>query len=452
MRESAALQPSTKRVVGSGGAILAGIAVFLFVAFGLRARLPPPVLRPITRDEALAALQRERAVATALGMTLVEEGEEAVVLADGFGVWRRPVSVGARECVAVLVTAFGHQSPRALALQDASSDASRITTSPVPPVSAVRGVDGLVAQVQWCDEEARARTAVAETRPTDGRAVDPLTDGTLHFAIYRGPWESAGGIEGLRRGQFSTEGLTGLGANVAMRSARSARPADAVALGPDVDLTLAGARLLPANDATYRRLIDAVRGGADATPNPRLDAYIPANDRWGLGLPPNLRLLSAALRAGAPPPPVSDPVLAAEGGTHHRVLIVLDRARLGAACATLVFTRLVPGQRATVFRHDAAALPGVALDSVANAATDRACAPGIAVYAVPDTDAATYRLSILGDAAAGATAGTVSATDEPPPPPSSRASGHRASRHGHAHGPTRNERAPRTRRPRRRSR
>lgn len=383
---------TTLRVLGLSIALVGGLFMYLFVAFGLRERLPAPPLRAVTRAEALAAFEGEGRVAAQLGMTLAEEGEEPVTLVDGVGVWRRPIALGARECVAVIVAAYGYQTPRAVAVQDAAADSSRITTYPIAPLSVHRG-EGLVAHAQWCNWAAQARVAVAETRPTDPVQDSPFHEAVLHYAVYRGPWERVGGPRALTRGELSGEGLAALGPEPAALSARSQVPPGARPLGAAVDLTMAGARLLPANATTYRRLYEAVRSDLDAAVNPRVDPFVPPGDRWGLGLPVNFRQVAAAARRGAPPAPLHDAVIEVARNRFRRVLLVVDRGRLGAPCATLLFTRLVVGQGAALMRHDGPG-PGTALPSQGNVVRDRACpAEGVVIYTADDADQETYRLA-----------------------------------------------------------
>jgi hypothetical protein len=384
---------NTLRVLGLSIALVGGVFVALFVAFGMRARLPP-TLRAITRAEALAAFEGERLVATQLGMALAEEGETPVTLVDGVGVWRRPIALGARECVAVIVAAYGHQSPRAVAVQDVRADSSRITTSPLAPLSVHRGAEGIVAQTQWCNWSAEARVAVAETRPTDPAAGSAFRDAVLHFAVYRGTWERVGGPGNLTRGDLSESGLASLGTEPAVIAAQSQVPAGARSLGAPIDLTLAGARLLPANGVTYQRLYDAVRGDLAGGVNPRIDPFVPPGDRWGLGLPVDFREVVVAALRGAVQPPLHDAVLEVGAGRFRRVVLVVDRARLGASCVTLLFTRLAVGQGAALWRHDGVG-PGEALVGEGNAVRDRACpATGVALYTADDTDQRTYRLDV----------------------------------------------------------
>ena len=384
---------TTLRVLGLSISLVVALFVFLFVAYGMRSRLPPLPLRAIDRAEALSAFEGERQVATQLGMTLSEEGEAPVTLVDGVGVWRRPIALGERECVAVIVTAYGYQSPRALAVQDVAADSSRITTHPIAPLSVQRG-EGLVAQVQWCNWAAQARVAVAETRGTDPLMNSPFHEGVLHYAVYRGPWERVGGPLALTRGELSAPGLASLGPEPAVLAAQPQVPPGARSLGAAIELTMAGARLLPANATTYQRLYDAVRGDLDAGVNPRVDPFVPPGDRWGLGLPVNFRQVTETALRGARQPPLHDAVIEVAENRFRRVLLVVDQGRLGASCATLMFTRLVVAQGAALMRHQGAER-GVALPAQGNVVIDRQCpAGGVVIYPASDSDQETYRLDV----------------------------------------------------------
>lgn len=385
---------TTLRVLGLSISLVGGLFVFLFVAYGMRARLPPLPLRAIGRAEALSAFEGERQLATQLGMTLAEEGEAPVTLVDGVGVWRRPIALGARECVAVIVAAYGYQSPRAVAVQDLAADSSRITTYPLAPLSVHRGSEGLVAQTQWCNWDAQPRVAVAETRGTDPLTNSPYHEGVLHYAVYRGPWERVGGPLALTRGELSAQGLASLGPEPAVLAARSQVPPGARSLGAAIELTMAGARLLPASATTYQRLYDAVRGDLDAGVNPRVDPFVPPGDRWGLGLPVNFRQVTETALRGARQPPLHDAVIEVEENRFRRALLVVDLGRLGASCATLMFTRLVVAQGASLMRHQGAG-GGVAIPAQGNVAIDRQCpASGVVIYTASDSDQETYRLDV----------------------------------------------------------
>ncbi|TAK20005.1 MAG: hypothetical protein EPO40_32405 [Myxococcaceae bacterium] len=385
---------TTLRVLGLSISFVVALFVFLFVAYGMRARLPPLPLRAIGRAEALSAFEGERQLATQLGMTLAEEGEAPVTLVDGVGVWRRPIALGARECVAVIVTAYGYQSPRAVAVQDLAADSSRITTYPVAPLSVHRGSEGLVAQTQWCNWDAQPRVAVAETRGTDPLVNSPFHEGVLHYAVYRAPWGRVGGPLALTRGELSASGLASLGPEPAVLAAQSQVPPGARSLGAAIELTMAGARLLPANATTYQRLYDAVRGDLDAGVNPRVDPFVPPGDRWGLGLPVNFRQVTETALRGARQPPLHDAVIEVAENRFRRVLLVADLGRLGASCATLMFTRLVVAQGASLMRHQGAER-GVAIPAQGNVVIDRQCPAGaVVIYTASDSDQETYRLDV----------------------------------------------------------
>lgn len=386
------------RVLGLSISLVGALFVFLFVAYGMRARLPPLPLRAIGRAEALSAFERERQLATQLDMTLAEEGEAPVTLVDGLGVWRHPIALGARECAAVIVTAYGYQSPRAVAVQDVAADSSRITTSPVAPLSVDRGSVGLVAHTQWCNWNAQPRVAVAETGGVAPLANSPFHEGLLHYAVYRGAWERVGGPPALNRGELSAQGLASLGPEPAVLAAQPQVPPGARSLGAPIELTMAGARLLPANASTYQRLYDAVRGDLDAGVNPRVDPFVPPGDRWGLGLPVNFRQVTESVMRGDRQPPLHDAVLEVGVNSFRRALLVVDLGRLGTSCATLMFTRLVVSQGASLMRHQGAE-PGVAIPAQGNVVLDRQCpARGVVIYTASDTDQETYRLDVYATA------------------------------------------------------
>lgn len=377
--------------------LVAAMFAFGAVAFGMRERLPFPPLRAISPAEATAALDAERAVATQLGMTVAEEGEEAVTAVNGLGVWRRPVALGARECVAVIVSVRGYQAPRALALQGVAADSSRITLYPTRPLSLHQGNEGLAAQVQWCAWEPRPAIAVAETRALDGLLDSPFREAVLHYAVYRGAWSRVGGPTALTRGERSARGLAELGPEPATLATAAMLPPSARSLGAPIDITLGGARLVPANATTYRRLYELVRGRLEEPVNPRVDPFVPPGDRWGLGLPVNAREVVAGALHGAEPPALHDPVIEVGRNRFRRVLAVVDRGRLGASCVRLLFTRLVLGHGARVYRYEEGDPDvGSALATQGNVASDLSCpASGVTAYAVDDADQEAYRLGVF---------------------------------------------------------
>ncbi len=386
---------SVLRVLGLAVSLVGAMFASMAVAFGMRERLPPPPLRAITAAEAAAAFDVERTAATQLGMTLAEEGEAPVTAVSGLGVWRRPIALGAQECVAVIVSVRGYQAPRAVALQNPAADSSRITLYPTRPLSVHQGNEGLAAQTQWCNWTPGSAIAVAETRSLDPVSDSVFRDAVLHYAVYRGPWTRVGGPTALTRGELSARGLADLGPEPAVLGG-AAMAANARSLGAPIDITLAGARLVPANATTYRRLYEAVRGRLEEPVNPKVDPFVPPGDRWGLGLPVNAREVIAGVLHGADPPPLHDPVIEVARNRFRRVIAVVDRGRLGASCVRLTFTRLVVGHGARVYRYDDSDSDiGSALATQGNVATDVSCpATGVATYAVDDTDQESYRLNV----------------------------------------------------------
>ena len=129
----------------------------------------------------MRAFESERAVAVGLRMTLAEEAQAPAEKSGAIGgVWSRRIAIGARECVAVIATTYGHHSPVALALQARSDDASGM----VAPLSLTRAEGGLVAQVQWCEAEAHTRVAVFETRALTPRVFERPLTATVHSMEY----------------------------------------------------------------------------------------------------------------------------------------------------------------------------------------------------------------------------------------------------------------------------
>ncbi len=375
------------RALGVGLSVVAGLGAGGVTASTMRVRRSSEAPPEIERAAAMRAFESERAVAVGLRMTLAEEAQAPAEKSGAIGgVWSRRIALGARECVAVIATAYGHHSPVALALQARSDDDAHIATGMVAPLSLTRAEGGLVAQVQWCEAEAHTRVAVFETRALTPRVFERPLTATVHFAVYRGAWDAVGGTTRLRRGAFASWALRQFPPQYAVDESRAHVPTDGRMLGVAVPIRPDGARLLPANAATYGALYERARSGRDVVVNPRIDPSRPPDEPWGTGLPVDLTGLYQRLRGDRDATPPTDPVFEVGGG-HRRVLAVVDAASLGAPCVALMFTRIFYEHRAVVWRHESPADAGRLLDARENSVVDRMCpARGVTLYSVDDRD------------------------------------------------------------------
>lgn len=375
------------RALGVGLSVVAGLGAGGVTASTMRVRRSSEAPPEIERAAAMRAFESERAVAVGLRMTLAEEAQAPAEKSGAIGgVWSRRIAIGARECVAVIATTYGHHSPVALALQARSDDDAHIATGMVAPLSLTRAEGGLVAQVQWCEAEAHTRVAVFETRALTPRVFERPLTATVHFAVYRGAWDAVGGTPRLRRGAFASWALRQFPPQYAVDESRAHVPTDGRMLGVAVPIRPDGARLLPANAATYGALYERARSGRDVVVNPRIDPSRPPDEPWGTGLPVDLTGLYQRLRGDRDATPPTDPVFEVGGG-HRRVLAVVDAASLGAPCVALMFTRIFYEHRAVVWRHESPADAGRLLDARENSVVDRMCpARGVTLYSVDDRD------------------------------------------------------------------
>jgi len=413
------VSPVLFRALGFGASAVAGVVAAWLTAQGLRARRhltePPPA---ITREAAMRAFDEERAVARSLGMTRSAEGDAPLERrSDAQGTWSLRVPVDARECVAVIAAVYGHHAPAALALQSVTDDASRIAADSSEPITAERTDGGLVLQVQWCQAEERPRSAVLETRAiASGAFPQPLT-GTVHYAVFRAPWNAVGGPMRLLRGTPRAWALRQFPPAYAVEEGDRAIPAGATALGVAVPIRTQSARLIPGNAATYRALYERVRGAGAAAVNPRVDASQLPGDPWESGLPSNFTELYTSLKGDGPGPRLHEPLFDAGGG-RRRVLAAVDVGALGAPCVALHFTRLLFLHGASLRRHDAgdAGAAGTELAAQENAVVDRRCpAGGVSLYSVAEGDQEAWLLRVFAlpaPAAVGTGAGAATGAEE----------------------------------------
>ncbi|MFO0604467.1 MAG: hypothetical protein U0324_14900 [Polyangiales bacterium] len=413
------MSPVVLRALGFGASAVAGVVAAWLTAQGLRARRhltePPPA---ITRDAAMRAFDEERAVARSLGMTRSAEGDASLERrSDSQGMWSLRVPVDARECVAVIAAVYGHHAPMALALQSVTDDASRIAADSSEPITVERTDGGLVLQVQWCQAEERPRSAVLETRAiASGAFPQPLT-GTVHYAVFRAPWNVVGGPMRLRRGTPRAWALRQFPSAYAAEEGERAIPTGATALGVPVPLRTQSARLIPGNAATYRALYERVRGAGTEAVNPRVDASLLPGDPWESGLPSNFTELYASLKGDGPGPRLHEPMFDAGSG-RRRLLAAVDVGALGAPCVALHFTRLLFLHGASLRRHEAAGegAAGTELAAQENAVVDRRCpAEGVSLYSVAEGDQEEWLLRVFAlpaPVAAGAGAGAATGAEE----------------------------------------
>jgi hypothetical protein len=292
------------------------------------------------------------------------------------------LTVAPRECVAVVVATQGFLRPVRLRLVRADGT-----------LLAHQDARGVVGQVQWCDVAGGAlRVDVAlESFDPDERAA--YREGTLLARVLRGPWARVGGPAQLHRGELAAEAVaTMLRVGVA-RGAQLAPdlqpPGTRPLLDPPLDVPSRAARVVPFDAAVYRTLALAVGHYESREARPRVDfAGQPAADATSL--------------AFATEPPVVDVGF----NSFQRVLAVVDPAKLGRDCVTVVFVRDVLDAPPRIYRVPPDNLAAAAmLTAQENAASDQRCGTA-ALYTVPDNDDSVYRLQVYGaDASADAGAG-----------------------------------------------
>lgn len=428
------------RTLGVGLSVVAGLGAGGVTASTMRVRRASEAPPEIERAAAMRAFEAERAVAAGLHMTLAEEAQAPAEKSGAIGgVWSHRIAIGARECVAVIATTYGNHSPVALALQARSDDDAHIATGMVAPLSLTRAEGGLVAQVQWCEAEAHTRVAVFETRALTPRVFERPLTATVHFAVYRGAWDAVGGTPRLRRGAFASWALRQFPPQYAIDESRPHAPVDGRMLGVPIPTRPDGARLLPANAATYGVLYERARSGRDVVVNPRIDPSRPVDEPWGTGLPVDLTGLYQRLRGERDSTPPADPVFEAGGG-HRRVLAVVDAASLGAPCVALMFTRIFYQHRAIVWRHESPSDAGRLLDARENSVVDRMCpARGVTLYSVDDRDQEDWLLRVFALPAPEAPAQPVEPAAPVAAEAPSRGAHHRGASHHHRdrHAPRR---------------
>jgi hypothetical protein len=388
------------RFAGFGVSAVAGVLTAWLTASALRERPHERAAPPaITREAALRAFDEERALALSLGMTRGEEGDAALTRrTDIEGTWTLRVPLAARECVAVIAAVYGHHAPTALALQSVTDSSARIAGDSSEPITVERTEGAVVLQVQWCQAEERPRNAVLETRAIAvGPFAQPLV-GTVHYAVFRAPWNVVGGPTRLRRGTPRAWALRQFPPTYAEEAALRFVPAGARPLGPPVPIRVQGARLIPGSATTYRALYERVKGRGAAPVNPRVDGSLVPGDPWEMGLPSNFTELYASLRGDGAGQRLQDPLFDAEPGRRRRVLAAVDAGGLGASCVALHFTRLLFLHGASLRRHgpDVGDV-GADLTASENAVVDRICpAAGVALYSVAEGDQEDWLLRVYG--------------------------------------------------------
>ncbi|MEZ4393889.1 MAG: hypothetical protein R3A48_22680 [Polyangiales bacterium] len=374
-----------------GGMISAtlGVLVALVVAAATADRRQVEQGGVIDARDVRRAMTAEGEVARRAGMSLSAEGEGALALRGSRGAWSMPLRVGAGECVAVVVGISGRQRVQHVGLQ-LMSRAPDVVADDAMSLGSSGG--GLVAHTQWCEREAVERRAVAVGEGVVSGSLRSA-EHALRWAVYRGPWRAVGGPAGLTRGRLRPESLEALGADLALQQAEGLVNPSRL-LGPMIPISMGYARLLPSDAVTYRALVQASTMNENAQVNPRVDTSLVTWARWNTGLPVNfatVRRESGADLSAANHDPVVDLGL----NDFRRVLAVIDRGRLGVACAEVALVRHRLGYRAVVEALDADGSRHP-LDADQNVAFDARCpASGPTVYLAPVSDHDPWTVGLL---------------------------------------------------------
>jgi hypothetical protein len=397
VRRSAAVKTGVA-IVGVTLSLLAGIAAANVTARVLRKRHVQEIAPSISRAAAMRAFDAERALAVSMRMTMSEERDAPVVAMGSLhGSWSTRVEINALECVAVIATAYGNFVPRVMALQAITDDATRMAAGLGEPLTSTDAQGGLVTQVQWCSHEAWPRQAVLELRPLTERVFPTPLTGTVHYAIFRGSWRTVGGITALRRGTPRSSAIRQFPPHYAFEASTAHLPSEGRLVGVPLPLHTESARLIPANEATYRALITRVRGTSLDAVNPRVDPTREPGEPWGTGLPQNLMGTYREILGDVEAVRVHAPVYDNGDGHFRRVLAVIDTDRLQASCAAVVLTRLLYMHGASARKHTTALTDqGTELPSTENVVTDRVCpARGTVIYTVDEHDQEDWLLRVF---------------------------------------------------------
>jgi len=351
------------------------------LAFGGQSawRSRPTLRAPVLEAGLAAPMAREVAEAARLGLRVTSEGTSAPG-ADG---WVHEFSVGADECVAVIVGVTGIEGISSLALQRRSG--GMLASIPGQPQTHV-------GQVQWC---ARGRTQVRVELKLFGSFDSGETDQELQVlwklaSGARGPGldertltRNASASDELRQALDDADDAAALARIVEpARAAESSLVPDAVERSALLDVDVRSAVLLPPTPTTF---LAARRALMTPSATPALAAYFDTVPSWlaaPVALPTGMGLESAAL-------------LRVTVG-FERVLAVVDFDALGPACVALAFTRIAPAREgAELVRVAIPSLMRVPVGGRDGVSVDRVCpASGLYLYTIPAAAAAPYQVRV----------------------------------------------------------
>lgn len=381
------------RAMGALLAAMLGFMVAIVTAEVSRPRLPEPPFPQITEAVLSRAFDRERPLATAIGMQRVDE-REVNVAADPSGraaVWSEEVDIPAGGCIGVIVGTRGYVRPRALAIQELEASRDMVAYMP-EPLSAQHNVEGVATQVQWCERQAARRVIVAEFESIDSMVGSTHQRGLLRRALYRGTLGAAGGYAGLRRGGLSPDALAARELpDDAVRAAQPYVPSGAQPLGTPMRIDVGRALLVPAEAETFAALWQAAAGSDDVAVNPRIDFGPTWGTPWQRPDVAGVQNARVRLARGRALPAEHDPWHEVGYNLFHRTLAVIDPSRLGAPCVTVVLTRMRASQEATVARFPGGATP----TAHENVVTDRVCGGAPVGYSTRDDDGEPWLLRLF---------------------------------------------------------
>lgn len=410
-----------------GVLLVVSAAVGVGAAFGLRPALPFGG-EPRPEDDGLAAAidaQLEQARSAGIAESRPGESGRAELTPRGTETERSfPLTVARGECVSFVVASAGCYDVSQVVLRRGRLNLALDATTP----------DHAPHQVRWCAWNAPTRVmAVVRMRggvaadfqlpwaapPRSAWCTDPeeARRAVLRWEVRRGPADPIAGTSGL-----GVRVLPGAGVEADREAAEAwleAHPGEGEPLGAPQDSLLSrGALLLPRVPVTCQALYQLANVGADTLEHPRVAPAPP-----GAVEPP------ACPPTGVDPGSLIDALYRPMESRRDRILAVVDRGGLGAACVEVRIARLLRGRRVDApiaLALDARGAP-LRQQPLPEAGepfvhVDRACpAEGLVAYLAPGNDPADYRVEVRSlPAPEGATARPAPAIGAPfpgaPPP------------------------------------
>ena len=332
---------SAWRTLGLVIAAVASNVAGLVVAFAFREVAPvQAVPQPTPAGVTRAAMLRESALATRLGFAAPTDITATATPMTASGVAEAPVSLGARECVAVVVGATGYRRVVAVTLHGAMEDGTIAELVGDRP-------DGAAGQVQFCATRAMSATLRVQTVRRSHEAPARYTGCALTIWSSRAPWSATRGFDGLRRGGFDARAVALAGRDAVWDEMPGMHPGETSPAWPTVMVGASAAAVVP-QSAEMAAWVAA------------LGAY--------------------------------ETVVDVGFNEFRRVVLAIEAPPEAEGCVTVVLGRDRYRTRAAVWRWTGTGAP-VALEERMNLASDRVCpGSGRRVYVVADDNRDAYRV------------------------------------------------------------